>query len=113
MAHSWIQSFGDELTAFRTYCEHFPDSTHLLVDTYDTLGSGIPNAIIAARELRERGYELKGIRLDSGDLAYLSKQARRMLDENGRENVKIADSSQLGARGVSSWKTQSTRIDKM
>lgn len=111
MAHSWIQSFGDELTAFRTYCEHFPESTHLLVDTYDTLGSGIPNAIIAARELRERGYELKGIRLDSGDLAYLSKQARRMLDENGLENVKIAASNQLDERVITSLKTQGAPID--
>lgn len=111
MAHSWIQSFGDELTAFRTYSEHFPNSTHLLVDTYDTLGSGVPNAIIVAKELRERGYELKGIRLDSGDLAYLSKRARQMLDENGLQNVKIAASNQLDERVITSLKTQGARID--
>src|SRR6185369_17230017 len=76
-AHSWVLAFPDELTAFRAYAEAFPDSTILLVDTYDTLGSGVRNAIIVARELREQGHELRGIRIDSGDLAYLSREARR------------------------------------
>ena len=90
MAHSWIQSFEDEITAFRTYSKYYPESANLLVDTYDTLGSGVPNAIIVAKELREKGYELKGIRLDSGDLAYFSKKARQMLDDHGFPKVKIA-----------------------
>ena len=111
MAHSWIQSFDDELTSFRTYCEHYPDSTHLLVDTYDTLGSGIPNAIIIGNELRAKGHELKGIRLDSGDLAYFSKQARNMLDQAGFENVKIAASNQLDERVIASLRSQGAPID--
>ena len=111
MAHSWIQSFDDELTAFRTYSEHYPKSTHLLVDTYDTLGSGLPNAIIMAKELREKGYELRGIRLDSGDLAYFSRQARKMLDDAGFPEVKIAASNQLDERVISSLKNQGAPID--
>ncbi len=94
-AHSWIQSYGDELEAFRAYARHYPDGCILLVDTYDTLESGVPNAIKVAGELRQRGHELVGIRLDSGDLAYLSKHARRMLDDAGFPNVKIAASNQL------------------
>ncbi|NIQ94561.1 MAG: nicotinate phosphoribosyltransferase, partial [Desulfuromonadales bacterium] len=73
-AHSWIMAFPDELTAFRAYAECFPDSCILLVDTYDTLESGIPNAITVAEELRDKGHEIVGVRLDSGDLAYLSKE---------------------------------------
>ena len=111
MAHSWIQSFDDELTSFRTYCEYYPKSAHLLVDTYDTLGSGVPNAIIVAKELREKSYELKGIRLDSGDLAYFSKQARNMLDDSGFQNVKIAASNQLDERVIASLRTQNAPID--
>lgn len=111
MAHSWVQSFDDELTAFRTYAEHYPKSTILLVDTYDTLGSGVPNAITVGQELRDKGYELQGIRLDSGDLAYFSKQARDMLDEAGFENVKIAASNQLDERVISSLRTQNAPID--
>src|SRR6185369_11799005 len=88
-AHSWVQAFPDELTAFRAYAGSFPDSTILLVDTYDTLKRGVPNAITVARELRERGHELGGIRIDSGDLAYLSREARRMLDEAGFSGVRI------------------------
>lgn len=111
MAHSWIQSFDDELTAFRTYCEHYPDSAHLLVDTYNTLESGLPKAIIMAKELQKRGYELKGIRLDSGDLAYFSKQARKMLDDEGLNHVKIAASNQLDERVISSLRSQGAPID--
>ena len=78
-AHSWIMSFPDELTAFRTYAKLYPTACILLVDTYDTLGSGIPNAIQVFKEMREAGIPLTfyGIRLDSGDLAYLSKKAKR------------------------------------
>ncbi|MDD5608711.1 MAG: nicotinate phosphoribosyltransferase, partial [Ignavibacterium sp.] len=73
MAHSFIQSYDDELTAFRKYAKSNPDKTVLLIDTYNTLESGLPNAIIVAKELEEAGYRLRGIRLDSGDLAYLAK----------------------------------------
>lgn len=111
MAHSWIQSFDDELTAFRTYSEHYPNSTHLLVDTYNTLESGIPNAITIAKELKEKGHELVGIRLDSGDLAYFSKQARKMLDAEGFQNVKIAVSNQLDERVIASLCSQNAPID--
>ena len=111
MAHSWIQSFEDEITAFRTYSEYYPESANLLVDTYDTLGSGVPNAIIVAKELREKGYELKGIRLDSGDLAYFSKKARKMLDDHGFPDVKIAASNQLDERVIASLRSQDAPID--
>lgn len=111
MAHSWVQSFEDELTAFRVYANHYPDNTVLLVDTYDTLGSGVPNAIKVASELRSDGHELSGIRLDSGDLAYFSKQARRMLDNAGFPNVKIAASNQLDERVISSLRSQNAPID--
>lgn len=111
MAHSWVQSFEDELTAFRTYAEKYPANTVLLVDTFDTLGSGIPNAIKVASELRSKGHELQGIRLDSGDLAYFSKQARKMLDDAGFPDVKIAASNQLDERVISSLRTQNAPID--
>ncbi len=94
-AHSWVQSFPDELSAFRKYAEIYPDNCILLVDTYNTLKSGIPNAITVAGELERRGHKLAGIRLDSGDLAYLSKHAREMLDGAGLHSVKIVASNQL------------------
>lgn len=85
MAHSWVQSFESELDAFKAYADHYPDTTVLLVDTYDTLRSGLPNAIETAKYLEKSGNKLLGIRIDSGDLAYLSMQARIMLDHaNGR-----------------------------
>lgn len=111
MAHSWVQSFDDELTAFRTYAEHYPDNTTLLVDTFDTLGSGVPNAIKVASELRSKGHKLNGIRLDSGDLAYFSKQSRKMLDDAGFPDVKIAASNQLDERVIASLRTQNAPID--
>ena len=111
MAHSWIQAFESEIDAFRTYCKHFPNSAHLLVDTYDTLSSGVPNAIKMAQELRDKGHELLGIRLDSGDLAYFSKQARAMLDNAGFKNVKIAASNQLDERVIASLRSQEAPID--
>ena len=111
MAHSWIQSFDDELTAFRKYAEYYPDDCILLVDTYDTLNSGVPNAIKVAKELEEKGHKLKGIRLDSGDLAYFSRQSRKQLDEAGLEYVKIAASNQLDERLIKSLISQDAPID--
>jgi nicotinate phosphoribosyltransferase len=110
-AHSWIMAFPDELTAFRKYAEVFPDSTILLVDTYDTLKSGLPNAITVARELRRRGHELVGIRIDSGDLAYLSREARRMLDGAGFPGVKIVASNELDEQVIESIRGEGGRID--
>ena len=91
-AHSWIMSFPDEYTAFKEYAKLYPNACTLLVDTYDTLKSGVPNAIRVFREMRDAGIKPKsyGIRLDSGDLAYLSKKARKMLDEAGFEDAVIS-----------------------
>ena len=111
MAHSWIQSFPDELTAFRKYAELYEDHCVLLVDTYDTLHSGVPNAITVARELEARGKKLLAIRLDSGDLAYLSRKARRMLDEAGMDYVKIIASNQLDEFIIRSLEEQEARLD--
>lgn len=111
MAHSWIQSFDDELTSFRSFAEHYPDNCILLVDTYDTLKTGVPNAIRVAKELEERGHRLKGIRLDSGDLAYFAQKSREMLDEAGLDYVKIAASNQLDERLIKSLITQDAPID--
>jgi nicotinate phosphoribosyltransferase len=111
MAHSWVQSFDDELESFRAYARHYPDSTILLVDTYDTLKSGVPNAIKVAKELKEKGFSLKGIRLDSGDLAYLSKKSRSMLDSAGFTDVKIAASNQLDEYVIDSLINQRAPID--
>jgi nicotinate phosphoribosyltransferase len=101
-AHSWIQSFDNELEAFRTYAEIHGNDTILLVDTYDTLRSGIPNAITVAREMEAKGDHLKGIRLDSGDLAYFSKKTRKMLDEAGLDYVMIVASNQLNEQVIQS-----------
>jgi len=111
MAHSWIQSFDDELTAFRKYAEYYPEDCILLVDTYDTLESGVPNAIKVAKELEEKGYKMKGIRLDSGDLAYFSRKARQQLDDAGLKYVKIAVSNQLDERLIKSLLSQNAPID--
>jgi nicotinate phosphoribosyltransferase len=111
MAHSWIQSFEDELSAFRAYAAQFSSQCVLLVDTYDTLGSGIPNAIIVGREMSAAGSQLKGIRLDSGDLAYLSKTARKMLDQAGLDRVQIIASNQIDEYIISSLKDQEAPID--
>lgn len=112
-AHSWIMSFPDELTAFRNYARLYPQNTTLLVDTYDTLHSGIPNAIQVFRELKEADKipQAYGIRLDSGDLAYLSKEARKMLDDAGFPNAKICASSDLDEYLISSLKSQGAKID--
>jgi nicotinate phosphoribosyltransferase len=110
-AHSWVMAFADELTAFRAYAECFPDSCILLVDTYDTLTSGLPNAITVARELRAKGHEIIGVRLDSGDLAYLSKEARRMLDKAGFPDAKIVASNELDEYVIHSIRDEGGRID--
>lgn len=110
-AHSWIQSFGDELEAFRKFAEFYPDNCILLVDTFDTLRSGIPNAIKVAKELEAKGKRLKAIRLDSGDLAYLSKKARKMLDDAGLSYVKIVASNQLDEYLIKSLDDQNAPID--
>ncbi len=112
-AHSWIMSFDDELTAFRKYAELYPQNTTLLVDTYDTLRSGVPNAIRVFEELRDldKMPEKYGIRLDSGDLAYLSKKARKMLDGAGFPDASITASSDLDEFIIDSLKTQGAKID--
>ncbi|HAB60322.1 MAG TPA: nicotinate phosphoribosyltransferase, partial [Lachnospiraceae bacterium] len=111
-AHSWIMSFEDELTAFRKYAELYPNNATLLVDTYDTLRSGVPNAIKVFDELKGAGkMPLKyGIRLDSGDLAYLSKKARKMLDNAGYPDAIICASSDLDEYLIDSLKTQGAAI---
>ncbi|MBE0668397.1 MAG: nicotinate phosphoribosyltransferase, partial [Bacteroidales bacterium] len=111
MAHSYIQSYDDELTAFRHFAEEIPDDCVLLVDTYDTLKSGLPNAITVAREMESRGSRLAGIRLDSGDLAYLSKMSRKMLDDAGLGYVRIAVSNQLNEFIIRSLLEQQAPVD--
>lgn len=112
MAHSWVMSFDGEYDAFRAYAESYPDSTVLLVDTYDVLHSGVPNAIRTAKEVLEPlGKRLKGIRLDSGDLAYLSKEARKMLDEAGLTDCMIVASNSLDEYTITSLNRQEARID--
>ena len=101
-AHSWIQSFNSELDAFRAFVKTNPDNSTILVDTYDTLKSGVPNAIHVAKEMEVEGHRLKAIRLDSGDLAYLSKKSRRMLNDAGLEYVKIVASNQLNEHVIKS-----------
>ena len=110
-AHSWVMNFPTEYEAFKAYAHLFPDACLLLVDTYDTLKSGVPNAIRVFKELRAAGHEPKGIRLDSGDLAYLSKRAREMLDEAGFEKAVICASGDLDERVIASLKNQGAKID--
>ena len=112
-AHSWIMSFPDELTAFRTYAKMYPDACILLVDTYDTLKSGVPHAIEVFKEMRDAGItsKLLGIRLDSGDIAYLSKKARKMLDDAGFTNAIISASSDLDEYLIDSLKAQDAKIN--
>ncbi len=110
-AHSWVMSFETELEAFRAYAKSFPKNCLLLVDTYDTLKSGVPNAITVFRELRETGNEPIGIRLDSGDLAYLSKRARKMLDDAGFPNARIVASNDLDEDTIWQLKAQGAKID--
>jgi nicotinate phosphoribosyltransferase len=112
LAHSWVESFPSELEAFRAYGKVYPQNCLLLVDTYDTLRSGIPNAIQVGKELREKKIgELAGIRLDSGDLTFLSREARKMLDEAGFDRARILGSSDLDEWLIESIKKQGAEID--
>jgi len=111
MAHAFVQSYDDELTAFRDFAEHRPKNCVLLVDTYDTLKSGMPNAITVAKEMEQRGQKLLAIRLDSGDLAYLAKRCRKMLDDADLAYVKIAASNQLDEYVIQSLQNQNAPID--
>ena len=113
-AHSYIESFDSEYEAFLAYAKSYPNETLLLVDTYDTLRSGIPNAIRVAKEyLIPNGYRLKGIRIDSGDLAYLSKMARKMLDDAGLNDATICLSNGLNANTIKSLTEQGARFDSL
>ncbi len=112
MAHSWIQLFGDELEAFRAYARQYPDNCTLLVDTYNVLKSGIPNAIKAFNEeIIPRGFRPKGIRIDSGDITYLSIKARKMLDEAGFPDCKIVASNSLDENIIRDMLIQGAKVD--
>lgn len=112
MAHSWVQLFDSELDAFCAYAKAYPDDCTLLVDTYNVLKSGIPNAIEAfKREVLPRGFRPKGIRIDSGDITYLSKKARVMLDEAGFEDVKIVASNSLDEYIIRDMLLQGAKVD--
>ncbi|GGE07623.1 nicotinate phosphoribosyltransferase [Marinithermofilum abyssi] len=110
-SHAWVQDFDTELEAFRVFARAFPNQSVLLVDTYDTLRSGVPHAIQVGLELKEKGYKLAGIRLDSGDLAYLSKKARQMLDDAGLTDTQIVASSDLDETTLLNLKSQGARVD--
>src|SRR5664280_587489 len=111
MAHSFIESYDDELSAFRQFAEVQPNDCVLVVDTYDTLKSGLPNAITVAKKMEAKGQRLNGIRLDSGDLAYLAKESRKRLNSAGLEYVKIAVSNQLDEYIIKSLIEQQAPID--
>ena len=112
MAHSWVMYHDSEYEAFKAYAEVYPESSVFLVDTYDVLNSGIPNAIKVAKDVLEpKGHRLKGIRLDSGDLAYLAKHARNMLDDAGMEDCKIMASNSLDEYTIASILSQGGPID--
>ncbi len=114
MAHSWVMFYKDEYDAFKRYAELYPDNTVLLVDTYDVIESGVPNAIKVAKEVLEpMGKQLKGIRIDSGDLAYLSKKARKMLDAAGLEDCSIIISNSLDEFTITSLINQGAKVDSM
>ncbi len=110
-AHSWVQSFDSEYEAFAKFVENHPQNAVLLIDTYNTLGSGLPNAIKVAKEIEKKDRRLLGVRLDSGDFAYLSKKVRSILDENGLHYVKIVVSNQLDEYTIQSLNNQNAPID--
>ena len=110
MAHSWIMSFENELESFKKYADVMPNNCVFLVDTYSTL-SGVKNAIRVGNQLKEKGYQLAGIRLDSGDLAYLSIESRKLLDEAGFNETLIVVSNELDERLIQSLKIQQAKID--
>ena len=112
MAHSWIQSFDSEYEAFKAYAELYPDDCTFLIDTYNTIESGLPNAIKVFNEvLKPKGYRPKSVRLDSGDLAYLSKKVRKILDETGYEDCKICATNSLDEYLIKSLIEQDAKID--
>ncbi len=111
-SHSWVLSYPTELDAFNAFADIYPDACLLLVDTYDTLRSGVPNAIKVFDRLKKEGHKPVGIRLDSGDLAYLSKKARQMLDEAGHSDAIIFVSNDIDENLVNSLNSQGARIDK-
>lgn len=110
-SHSWVMSFPDEITAFREYAKSYPEKCLFLVDTYDTIKSGVPNAIKVFDELKAKGIKPLGIRIDSGDLAYLSKVSRKMLDEAGYKDTIICVSGDLDENSIQSLKLQGAKID--
>lgn len=111
MSHSWVMSFHSELEAFEKFAEIYPDNCLLLVDTYDTLKSGLPNAISVFKKLKASGHKPVGIRLDSGDLAYLSKKARKMMDDAGFKEAIIFASCDLDENVIASLNLQGAKID--
>ena len=110
-SHSWVLAFRSELESFRQFVKDYPQASVLLVDTYDTLRSGVPNAIRVGLEMKQRGEKLAGVRLDSGDLAYLSIETRRMLDEAGLTGARIYCSSDLDEHIIRDLRAQGARID--
>lgn len=110
-AHAWVMAFDTELESFEAFARVFPDDCVLLVDTYDTLNTGVPNAIKVGLDMRARGEKLKGIRLDSGDLAHLSTEARRMLDAAGLHDAIIVASGDLDAERIAKLRAQNAPID--
>lgn len=110
-AHSWVQCFPSELDAFRAYARTFPDQCLLLVDTYNVLKSGVPNAITVGLELEREGHHFLGIRIDSGDLAYLSREARKMLDAAGLTKANIVGSNDLDEETIWAIRAQNAPID--
>ncbi|MGL5642853.1 MAG: nicotinate phosphoribosyltransferase [Paraclostridium sp.] len=110
-AHSWVQKFDSELESFEAYAKIYPDKCLLLVDTYDVLNSGVPNAIKIFKDLRSKGFEPVGIRLDSGDLDYLSKECKKLLDAEGFDNIKITASNDLDEYSISELKSSGAPIN--
>jgi nicotinate phosphoribosyltransferase len=111
MAHSWVQLFPTELDSFRAYAKQYPNACTLLVDTYNVLKSGVPNAITVFKELKSQGYGNFGIRIDSGDIAYLSKKARKMLDDADLKEVKIVASNSLDEFIIKDLIEQGAKVD--
>jgi nicotinate phosphoribosyltransferase len=111
MAHSWVMRFSSELESFRAFARVYPDDCILLVDTYDTIASGVPNAIVVGHELRDAGHRLAGIRLDSGDLGALACQSRRLLDDAGLGDVRILASGDLDAERIAVLEAAGAPID--
>ena len=112
MAHSWVMAFDSEYEAFLSYAKLYPSNTILLIDTYDVINSGLKNAIKVAKDyLIPNGYKLKGVRIDSGDLAYLSKKTRKILDENGLNDTIIVASNSLDEYKISSLIEQGAKLD--